>query len=202
MFIVELIGSWEGRIGRLTYIFASIALAIAYGLVAVLLMALLPTALGTALAVLLLLPCIYFQFILSLKRAHDLGHGGSWMALLYGLSFLAGLVLLLPVVGILIALPMCIFNLWQCIKLLFFAGEPGGNAFGPPPRFAQTMLGDDVADQHIVTARAPSRIPVPMLPTAAPRSAIPKAPTAAPRGLRPAQLGSRAPGGFGRRGLA
>ncbi len=70
-----------------------------------------PTALGFA--ILISLPLYLSQFVLVAKRCHDLGLSGIYVLLLF-----------LPMVG-----------LFWLVVLALIAGNPGTNAYGPPPRF-------------------------------------------------------------------
>ncbi len=213
MFVVELFGSWEGRIGRLTYALASLGMTVVYAIAVTLMLKIATPWIAVISIGLLTLPMIYSQFVLALKRAHDLNRGAGWIAILYGLSLVTGAMQGLAstapglaMVGFLIALPGALFNLWQVIQLLFFAGTPGSNGFGPPPRLVQSLLGDSDGDsvRPMAAARTmTTRLPIIAATSpVAPRSTMPKAPTAAPRGLHAAHASGRITAGFGRRGLA
>ena len=73
MFIAELYGSWEGRIGRLMHVGALVALTLVYELL--LLLTGHPIATGEVGVVqgILALIVIYPSWVVSVKRAHDLG---------------------------------------------------------------------------------------------------------------------------------
>jgi len=110
---------WRGRLGRLRFL--------AYGMVAYMVYVLVVMAIGVLVGLtgggtaegggglgavnlavwLLLVPYLVFSALVTIRRSHDMGWSG-WMSLL---AFI-------PLVGL----------LW-----LFKSGNPGANAYGPPP---------------------------------------------------------------------
>jgi uncharacterized membrane protein YhaH (DUF805 family) len=72
------------------------------------------------------------------KRLHDLGHPGWYLAVIYGgiLGFGVFSAVLAPTLGLLMILPMMVLafaGMWYSIKMAFFRGTLGPNAFGPDP---------------------------------------------------------------------
>ena len=208
MFIAELYGSWEGRIGRLMHVGALVALTLVYELL--LLLTGHPIATGEVGVVqgILALIVIYPSWVVSVKRAHDLGKSGWW---LFGWSVATLPTLILIGIGammsqggssaaalafFLAAFVLSIASFWQIfIKLFFFAGMPGNNAFGPPPHLGRALFGGDpdaMADvpPPAVSPQRAARAPMPAL--------IPASKINAPVPRRAAV--ALKPTGFGRRG--
>jgi len=74
----------------------------------------------------------------AVKRLHDLGHPGWYLAVIYGGMLGCGIfsVLLTPTLGLLVLLPLMVLAVagtWYSVKMAFFRGTYGPNAFGPDP---------------------------------------------------------------------
>lgn len=77
----------------------------------------------------------------AVKRLHDLGHPGWYLAIYYAGTIGAGIALAIAVplfgtVGIVVAIPLVFLVLgaiWYGIKIMFFRGTVGPNEFGPDP---------------------------------------------------------------------
>ena len=103
----------KGRIGRIRYLAYTFGLTLLIGLAIALLMGLL-SKISEALAMLafiLYIPMIGASLVVAARRLNDLGHTG-WLSLLT----------LVPLLNF-------FFGLW----LVFGAGNPGANQYGPPP---------------------------------------------------------------------
>lgn len=211
MFIIELYGTWEGRIGRAVHALGFIALLI----VSVIIHVMLANVGGPAVQGLFGLMMCYPFWMLAIKRAHDLNKSGWWvlgwsLSSLVSIALVAaglfatkagshGLGLTLCAVSFLLSL-IAFWNTF--IKMFFFAGSPGSNSFGPPPRLAAQLLNsEDDAPGAIGGLAMTQRVATPRAAQAAMRPELPRTPQPASRGLRQAQPAMRAPGGFGRRGI-
>lgn len=175
--IIDLLFSFEGRIGRLSFWLGSLvqtfilAIPIAsHAAIAARAGGGYPPA-GQLLAVwgLTLLVMVWVGLALQTKRWHDRGKSGWW--------WLIGMV---PVIG----------NLWVLVELGFLPGTSGDNVYGPPPG------GRDVGDDDFEADRALDH----WRATAARQESTPSSPMRAPGAGAPvgAPAGAR---GFGRRGL-
>lgn len=79
--------------------------------------------------------------VAAVKRLHDLGHPGWFLAIFYGGAIGAGIALaiavpLLGTLGLLLGIPMIFLALgavWFSIKIMFFRGTIGANEYGPDP---------------------------------------------------------------------
>lgn len=79
--------------------------------------------------------------VASVKRLHDLGHPGWYLAIFYGGTLGAGIatgiaVPLFGTLGLLVGIPFVVLLLgafWFSIKIMFFRGTPGPNEFGEDP---------------------------------------------------------------------
>jgi len=81
---------------------------------------------------------IFPAFAGAVKRLHDLGHPGWYLAVIYGGILGCGIfsVVLTPTLGLLVMLPMMVLavaGMWYSIKMAFFRGTFGANAFGADP---------------------------------------------------------------------
>jgi uncharacterized membrane protein YhaH (DUF805 family) len=192
--IVKLFGSWEGRIGRLPYFVGALALGFVF--------ALLTALAGKEGAGFVALLSIYPNWMLAVKRAHDLGKSGWWV-FGWSVAFVVGLALLGMGVIILAVPVLLVSAFFTIIKMLFFAGTSGSNQYGPPSTGFAALLNDDAPETdwaskvNVSAAAAPAST---MQAAGTPRAAVRPAVEPSPRGLRPAAGAPRA--GFGRRGLA
>lgn len=103
----------NGRIGRLRYLAYSVGLGLLLGIAIMVLTALVS---GSATAVLIVqgvyvIAALALAFTLGRRRLHDLGQK-TWL-----------------VIGVLIPIVNIFFGLW----LVFAAGNPQANEYGPPP---------------------------------------------------------------------
>jgi uncharacterized membrane protein YhaH (DUF805 family) len=79
--------------------------------------------------------------VAAVKRLHDLGHPGWYVAAFYGGTIGAGIALAIAVplfgaIGGLVAIPLGLLMLgalWYSIKIMFFRGTFGPNEYGPDP---------------------------------------------------------------------
>ncbi len=223
--MVILLFSMQGRIGRMPHVLAILGLIVVQLLFEWLLSK--PAVEDATFDWRTLCHCLVFLCVawmgwcLSIKRAHDLGKSGWWVAkwslmpLLSILAFalFAGVALLAfggagetlksdPAVNMLfIAALIAIFALnllsfWNLvIKLIFFQGERTDNDFGPPPGPWAPLF--DEAGEVLQPFNTPLNPSAPRIPAGAARAATPAAHavrTAVPRG-------SGKPAAFGRRGF-
>ena len=208
---VEFAMSPYGRIGRLAFLFGSLALLVVNNIV-LWSLGIKPGTPPGLIGGLVALALCWAPIVLTIKRFHDLGLSGWWVLLPTGglvlavvsFGFLgaaaavaqsnASAGLGLASTGGLLAIAtfaVGLFSLWQLIKLFFFAGNRGPNGYGTPPRLARDLLGasDDEIDLLAAAAHADE-------PAAA------AATTQVTRFARnkPAPIASSRPAGFGRRG--
>jgi uncharacterized membrane protein YhaH (DUF805 family) len=178
---VELYGSWEGRIGRLVHALAIGGILLVALLLKKLIGALLADPFNAHQMVSLIL--LYPSWVVSVKRAHDLGKSGQWVcgwyvAVIVG-AVMLGAALLVPGVAVVGGL-LIIAAFWNLIVRLFLhQGHVGTNQFGPPCRISAHLFNDETADEQ------PSRTIEPPAPRP-------------PRG----PAGPVKPAGFGRRTTA
>jgi uncharacterized membrane protein YhaH (DUF805 family) len=181
--VVELYGAWEGRIGRLVHALAIGGILLVALLLKKLISAVLADPFNANQMVSLIL--LYPSWVLSVKRAHDLGKSGLWVcgwyaAVIVG-AVMLGAALLVPGVAVVGGL-LIIAAFWNLIvKLFLHQGHVGANQFGPPCRISAHWFNDGTDDEQ--TAR-PIEPPAPR----------------APRG--PAKHVGDKPAGFGRRTTA
>lgn len=185
--IIHLYGSWDGRIGRLVHVCATLALSV---LAIILELVLAAAGAGPSAHAIVALIMIYPGWMLAVKRAHDLDRSGWWV-LGWSVAFAVGIPLSFILIGLVLVLPAAWFLV---IQLFFFAGTSGSNQFGPPPA---SLLNDK---EPLVPAERGVSAPVATTAPQAFRSAAPAAVPPAPRGLRQAVGAPRAQ--FGRRGVA
>lgn len=161
--------------------------------------------------IILALVVIYPSWVVSVKRAHDLGKSGWW---LFGWSIATIPAIVLIVIGFAMsaagspgtaialfaaAVALSLASIWQLlVKLFFFSGQPGNNQFGPPPQMTKALLGDDESTASdspsvAITAQPRVRVAVPTVPS--PKSHTPTSGSNLRRAAAPAR-----PQGFGRRG--
>ena len=135
----------EGRINRLRYFLLSILFVI-IGVVYALIMGLilgvillgmgLPETIFTIIAGLVLIPVVYVEYALTVKRLKDTGRGGGWITFSQAYAVLITLYFMAPmgssVEGVL-DIATAIMALPLGIVCLFFRGDTGPNQFGPDP---------------------------------------------------------------------
>ena len=137
--------SLEGRINRLRYILLSILFLI-FGLVYAIIV-------GVVLAVLLIgmglpeiifditfglamIPIVYVEYAITVKRLQDTGRGGGWITFSQAYAVLIILYLMAPIgssVEGVLDITTTIMALPLGIVCLFFGGDTGPNQFGPDP---------------------------------------------------------------------
>jgi uncharacterized membrane protein YhaH (DUF805 family) len=140
--------SLEGRINRLRYILLSILFLI-FGLVYAIIV-------GVVLAVLLIgmglpeiifditfglamIPIVYVEYAITVKRLQDTGRGGGWITFSQAYAVLIILYLMAPIgssVEGVLDITTAIMALPLGIVCLFFGGDTGPNQFGPDPLVA------------------------------------------------------------------
>jgi uncharacterized membrane protein YhaH (DUF805 family) len=192
--VVDLYGFWQGRIGRLVHVLAVIALIV----VAVILDLIINATLGEAVRELVSVIMIYPFWVLSVKRAHDLGKSGWWvfgwvMAVVPAvcIAAVAAQFPTLNIVAIPLVLALVLLSVWNSvIKLFFFPGDTERNEYGPPPRPGANTF-EPASDG--AAARPTARMAA-SSPAAATASSL-----RAPRGITP---NNPRPAGFGRRTTA
>jgi uncharacterized membrane protein YhaH (DUF805 family) len=136
MTLLQLLFSFEGRIGRSTWWLASIVMGFVCGL----LMVVVAAIAGHWAGLLALLPMYWSCFSLNAKRLHDRGKSGWWQGIgLVGFIFV-GLGSAVASQGSafgIVAIPLMLasfvvslWSLWILIEMAFLAGTPGANDFG------------------------------------------------------------------------
>lgn len=121
----------EGRIGRLAYFGYSLALGIAYAIVATILGRLLGMA-GLIIALILYIGLLYPQYNLASKRFHDLNQPSQYALYMIVAALIAGVLVQiasLHMIGGLVDLLVFIVFLY----LLFMPGTAGANTYGAAP---------------------------------------------------------------------
>ena len=151
---MELLTSFEGRIGRGRYwlgVLAIIAISIAVGAV----LGIVAASIGSPALLLigtlaLYVVLVWFGAALTIKRLHDRDKPAvPWAVIFIGVPLLAGLMQLfgigfaepapgstVPIVsglGAVVSLAALAVQLWALIELGFLRGTPGPNRFGPDP---------------------------------------------------------------------
>jgi uncharacterized membrane protein YhaH (DUF805 family) len=195
----NLLFSYEGRVGRLTYLIVASVLAALHTVVSFAFMRLESTQPGALIvtavvaALLYLIVAGWINYVLTVKRFHDFGRSGWYAALLFFGPVVPGVFLLSPtaanapslqVAVSLLAIVLVLYTLWLILLLLFKPGDIDGNAYGPPP--------DMGALYSPSVDRAPRQKSAPTAPASS-------AAARAPASSQPAGgFGGRG-GGFGRR---
>lgn len=153
--ILNFFFGFNGRVGRLAFAVGSTVASIIASVAIVMIggnpFGTQPTLLLGAAALLLSVP----MWALTVKRCHDLGMTGWWaIPPLASLPLAAHATELLTAAtrdpGLLaeasmlagIAAIACLASMWLTVKLCFFVGASGSNAFGPERTFAQSLFGD------------------------------------------------------------
>lgn len=204
MTIAQLFFSFQGRIGRLTYFLAFLALNI----VQVILLSLAfkspaPLSLVFALALLGTVPS---GLSLTVKRLHDLDKSGWYVALIVVQSLATALLKSLQAAEALapalilsvIVLALTLWMLWIfVIQVLFFRGTSGTNSFGNPSNPLEGMFGNEGEEADLPATHG---FDAPAQPLAQVVNRLPATP---PMRTRPAMATSvpafGSPQGFGRR---
>mgnify|MGYP003308481199 FL=1 len=96
----------------------------------------LPETIFTIIAGLVLIPVVYVEYALTVKRLQDTGRGGGWITFSQAYAVLITLYFMAPmgssVEGVL-DIVTAIMALPLGIVCLFFRGDTGPNQFGPDP---------------------------------------------------------------------
>lgn len=183
--LLYLLLSFEGRIGRTSFLLGSLAQIVLIAAGAVTLVfsfvlnrhgAKIDEMAVTIWTAPLLIFSIWTTLALAAKRFHDRDLSGAWV-----------LIALIPGVG----------TVWWLVQMLALPGSPGENRYGLPPAFGQVGEEDEESDlgRRIagVSVRAARYAGIPDIV----RDAAPAG--RAPAYRAPVQAGGR-PQGFGRRG--
>jgi uncharacterized membrane protein YhaH (DUF805 family) len=144
--------SFEGRINRKPYWLASIALGfigagLIIGLTFVTAAAVegqlaLPPEIAVALLLAVIAAMLFCSLAISVKRLHDRGKSGWWMAFYYGVggaqeaaerAGLSGTEDEPTMIGVALALIGAVVGIWYLVDLGILKGTPGPNRYGPDP---------------------------------------------------------------------
>lgn len=147
-----LLFSFEGRINRKRFWLASIAVALVSAAAIVGLTFFtaaaaeghlpLPAEIGVALLLAVVGVVLFCTLAISVKRLHDRGKSGWWMALYYGVggaqeaadrAGLSGTEENPTEIGIALALAGLAVGIWYLVDLGILKGTPGPNRYGPDP---------------------------------------------------------------------
>ncbi|MGH6958334.1 MAG: DUF805 domain-containing protein [Caulobacteraceae bacterium] len=111
----SLLFSFSGRIRRMHYWLASIAVAIVYVVLLSIVFAIFGnrSVIGDLIVLVLVVATMWADLALQAKRWHDRNKSAAWL-----------LITLIPVLG----------WLWVLIECGFLDGTPGPNRFGPSPK--------------------------------------------------------------------
>jgi len=149
----EYLKSWfpfHGRLGRRQYWISTLLYAVVGVLGAVILVVLAAvnynppddtiTSVTIVGFVLLSIALIVFVFVIvtglastGVRRLHDRGKTGYWLALYYLLPSMLAKNAGLDTAGIIVVLVTLGILIWAIVDLGVLPGEPGGNVFGPNP---------------------------------------------------------------------
>lgn len=200
--------SFEGRVDRLTWWVAQLALGVVFAIIFfVFSMTLGPTA-----AFLSVVPLYWSLTALNVKRLHDRGHSGWWLLVLV----LAGVIgasssVMLPLlagdrtivqiaVGLIgAAIVLGIWSFWLTIQIMLLRGSPGPNKYGQPPLLLVEVFGSEPAP---AAAGAPSSIARAQIAVGPVRhgGGLPRRPqTVEPTARQTTSRGTATPQGFGKR---
>jgi uncharacterized membrane protein YhaH (DUF805 family) len=189
--VVDLYGFWQGRIGRLVHVLAVIGLVV----VALILDLIVGATLGEAASEIVSVIMIYPFWVLSVKRAHDLGKSGWWvfgwvMAVIPAACIAAAAAMFPPltIVAVPLVIVLVLLSVWNSfIKLFFFPGDTERNDYGPPSRPGANTF-EPASDRP--AARPTARMAA--LSPANPVASSPRAPRVmTPNNPRPAGFGRR-----------
>jgi uncharacterized membrane protein YhaH (DUF805 family) len=144
MGVVNFLFNFNGRIGRLAYLFGLVSLM----LIAVALYAVFGIGghdqdlTAKLLEIIIELPLAVSCFALMAKRFHDLNKSAWWIVAFIG-AIIGGWVIsiILPMLGTVAMIGGFLLPLWQFIELHFFRGDETSNDFGPPPSVIKQLTG-------------------------------------------------------------
>ena len=137
--------SLEGRINRLRYLLLSILFlitALVYAIIVGVILAVLLIGMGLPETIfditvgLAMIPLVYVNYAIIVKRLQDTGRGGGWITFAQAFSVLTILYLMVPIgssVEGVLDITTTIMGLPLGIVCLFFRGDTGPNQFGPDP---------------------------------------------------------------------
>lgn len=157
--------SFDGRINRKPFWIASLVMVIAaviLSIVIIMPLSAVSLTLGSLASLLLSLAFLYPAIALGVKRLHDRGNPGIFMAIfvapgimlqlgaLLGLTtsaqVLAGQTVYLPnTLGWIVNLAGLVIGIWALVTLGFLKGTSGKNAYGPDPLGAACNQGSSTA---------------------------------------------------------
>ncbi len=210
MLWLDLFFSFKGRIGRIAFLLGTIAVAVANNIIlwSVGIHPIRPS--HTAPEIFLTLALCWPMLAVTAKRYHDLGLSGWWMVLPFGAIILtavgsgfavlgainkSGDMIGLGLILVVASLAAVIWAFWHVIKLYFFKGAAGPNAYGPPPRLAYDLLGGSTEADTAAGSRAMSAIDERVRTMQASTTSV----TRAARKVS-SSAGPSKPAGFGHRG--
>ena len=145
MSLVDQLTTFDGRINRLRYLLLNILtliLGIVYAIIVGVVLAILLIGMGLPeLAFditfgLAMIPLVYVNYAIIVKRLQDTGRGDGWITYTQAFSVLILLYLMTPMgssIESAIDLITTIMGLPLGIVCLFFRGDAGPNQFGPDP---------------------------------------------------------------------
>ena len=212
MTLLQVLFSFEGRIGRTTWWISQIVAGVLGSILCVLLAQMMKQW-----ALALLLPIYWITLATTTKRLHDLGKSGWWQGLIVvaiGL-FIVGFIAMLGLPGKqswVLSLPFlaagCAVVSWATyisVQIAFFSGTTGVNGFGPrePLNLGGDREADPIADTSLNsdTPRTASAVESPVKQARAPAERR-EGERRQGFGLRNDGTNRRAPQSFGRRAPA
>ena len=145
MKLYDQLTSLEGRINRLRYFLLSILfmiIALVYAIIVGVVLAVLLIGMGLPETIfditfgLAMIPIVYVEYALTVKRLQDTGRGGGWITFSQAYAVLITLYLMAPIgssVEGVLDITTAIMALPLGIVCLFFGGDTGPNQFGPDP---------------------------------------------------------------------
>ena len=137
--------SLEGRINRLRYFLLTILfliIGLVYAIIVGVVLAVLLIGMGLPEIIfditfgLAMIPIVYVEYALTVKRLQDTGRGGGWITFSQAYAVLITLYLMAPIgssVEGVLDITTAIMALPLGIVCLFFGGDTGPNQFGPDP---------------------------------------------------------------------
>ena len=135
----------EGRINRLRYFLLTILfliIGLVYAIIVGVVLAVLLIGMGLPEIIfditfgLAMIPIVYVEYALTVKRLQDTGRGGGWITFSQAYAVLITLYLMAPIgssVEGVLDITTAIMALPLGIVCLFFGGDTGPNQFGPDP---------------------------------------------------------------------
>ena len=135
----------EGRINRLRYFLLTILfliIGLVYAIIVGVVLAVLLIGMGLPEIIfditfgLAMIPIVYVEYALTVKRLQDTGRGGGWITFSQAYAVLITLYLMAPIgssVEGVLDITTTIMALPLGIVCLFFGGDTGPNQFGPDP---------------------------------------------------------------------